>query len=600
MRKSNGSGGQKKNPLHYLFAAVWHYSAGHRNKIVWYWSMFVVAEAIQLIIYPMVMAKIIDVIQKQGITTDTIQILLLLLLSTLVIEIAFWLLHGPARLIEEANAFRIRTNYRKYLLKGVMTLPMKWHVEHHSGDIIDKIEKGTSALFQFSKNSFQIIYAGIRLIISYAMLVYFSWSAGYIVLAMILATAWITMRFDAVLIDHYRELNRAENSVSESIFDGISNIATVIILRVERLVFTAIMRKVEKPFELFKRNNRVNEVKWFLTNMCCALMAILVLGAYFWQNIGTANGVLVAKVYILITYLDKVSDLFFKFANLYGEILQQRGKVFNAEELSKDFVDENFINHVLPENWKQVEIKGLNFSHHTEEKTDLHLANISLTVHRGERIAFVGKSGSGKSTLMSIMRDIYQPQSMTLLVDGAFISGFDGISRAIALIPQDPEIFATTILENITLGAEYEEGFVKRFTDMACFTEVIAKLPHGLNSSIKEKGVNLSGGQQQRLALARGFLACTEKDIVLLDEPTSSLDTVTEMEVYQNIFREFSDKTVISSIHRLHLLPLFDRIYFMNEGQIIAFGSLTELLRACPEFQELWQQYNQHRQEAPV
>jgi len=118
------------------------------------------------------------------------------------------------------------------------------------------------------------------------------------------------------------------------------------------------------------------------------------------------------------------------------------------------------------------------------------------------------------------------------------------------------------------------------------------------DSSIKEKGVNLSGGQQQRLALARGLLACHDKDIVLLDEPTSSLDTGTEMKVYGNIFREFYDKTIVSSIHRLHLLPLFNRIYFFSNGQIIASGSLSELLNQCLEFQELWRQYNEHKEEA--
>ena len=81
-----------------------------------------------------------------------------------------------------------------------------------------------------------------------------------------------------------------------------------------------------------------------------------------------------------------------------------------------------------------------------------------------------------------------------------------------------------------------------------------------LAQSIKEKGVNLSVGQQQRLALARGLLACHDKDVVLLDEPTSSLDTATEMKVYRNIFREFREKTIISSIHRLHLLPLFHKM----------------------------------------
>lgn len=105
----------------------------------------------------------------------------------------------------------------------------------------------------------------------------------------------------------------------------------------------------------------------------------------------------------------------------------------------------------------------------------------------------------------------------------------------------------------------------------------------------------MSGGQQQRLALARGLAACDDKDIVLLDEPTSSLDIATEMQVYRNVFSAFTGKTVVSSIHRLHLLPLFDRIYVFAHGRIIGAGSLSELLVTCHEFQRLWEQY--HEQE---
>ena len=133
------------------------------------------------------------------------------------------------------------------------------------------------------------------------------------------------------------------------------------------------------------------------------------------------------------------------------------------------------------------------------------------------------------------------------------------MSHAIALIPQEPEIFATTIRENITVGVDRSLKEIKKFTDLARFTVVAERLPKKFESSIVEKGVNLSGGEKQRLALARGLMACQDKSIVLLDEPTSSVDFRNEMQIYQNIFAEFKDKAIIS-IHRLHLL-LFDHIY---------------------------------------
>jgi ABC-type bacteriocin/lantibiotic exporter with double-glycine peptidase domain len=283
---------------------------------------------------------------------------------------------------------------------------------------------------------------------------------------------------------------------------------------------------------------------------------------------------------------------------MYSDLLQRKARVMNAEELAKDFRAENFMNHVLPQSWQRLEVENLNFSYHSDGDGDLHLENVSLSLARGERIALVGESGSGKTTFLKVMRDLYHPRSLQLKADEQRIQGgFGGISRAIALVPQNPEIFATTILENITLGADYDLNFVRQFTDMACFSDVVEELPRKFDSSIKEKGVNLSGGQQQRLALARGLLACHDKDVVLLDEPTSSLDTATEMKVYRNIFRDFREKTIISSVHRLHLLPLFDRIYVFNDGQITASGTLKDLLADCSEFQELWQQYNAGKEE---
>ena len=167
------------------------------------------------------------------------------------------------------------------------------------------------------------------------------------------------------------------------------------------------------------------------------------------------------------------------------------------------------------------------------------------------------------------------------------------LSAQIALIPQDPEIFATTVRENITMGIDHTMSTLKKFTDMARFTSVGERLPKQWESSIVEKGVNLSGGEKQRLALARGLLACADKSIVLLDEPTSSVDMKNEALIYEGIFKAFKDKTVISSIHRLHLLHMFDTIHYFENGKIIASGSLNELLQSSSKFQNLWRKYQE-------
>ncbi len=567
---------------------MWRYSEGNRKKVVVFWSMAVTSSSLGLFLGPLIFAKIIDVIAKEGVSSSSLLTLGSLLGSSVILELAFWAIHGPARIMERVNAFQVRASYRKHLLQGVMGLPMEWHVYHHSGDTIDKVEKGTSALFSFSEESFEVIYAIVRLIGSYGMLVYFSPSSAYIVLFMVILTMWITMKFDTILVKEYEELNRAENTISESVFDAISNISTVIILRVERLVFRAIEHKIQKPYELFKHNNLLNEMKWFFTSMCCAVMVALVLGSYFSNNKEIKAEALVASVYLLINYLSKISELFYTFTKMYGDVLKRRAAVRNAEELAHDFRKGNFTNYVLPQTWKHLDVSNLTFSYHSEDGGDLHLDDVSLRINRGEKIAFIGETGSGKTTFLKVARGLYGTKSLNLSVDGVdVVEGFEGIRQDIALVPQNPELFATTIRENITLGAMYDDAFVRRYTDMACFTDVAEK--YGFEKSIKEKGVNLSGGQQQCLALARGLLASHDNGILLLDEPTSSLDAVTEMRVYQNIFTGCEGKTIISTIHRLHLLPLFDRIYLFEGGKVIASGTLSELLKNSKAFQALWQ-----------
>lgn len=584
----------KNNPLVKLFGALWYYSVGNRRTVALFWLMFVLNEAVNIVVQPLLTAKILNSIQThQGVNEDNLLTLFGYLGLMLCATLFFWMLHGPGRILERSNAFKVRIEYRKFLLGGVMNLPLGWQAEHHSGDTIEKIKEGTSALYDFGSGTFVIMYSLTRLLVCFGILAYHSHLAVLVALSMMLVSAWIIMRIDRVLIPQYRDLSRAENKISESVTDATSNISTVIILRVEKVVFNAIVKKLEKPYDLFVTNIKLSEWKWFLTNFCCRIMVCLSLGVYFWQQSHSHAVFEIGVYYLLLSYLERVSDLFNRFCEMYGDIVIRRTRVMNAEDLSKDFkVTTNFANHVLPKNWQKLEIKDLSFSYHGEEG-DMHLNKISLSLKRGQRYAFVGESGSGKTTFLKLVRDLYHPQKLTLSVDGVVIpDGFEGISRAIALVPQNPEIFATTIDWNIGLGADYDPVLVTQSTDMACFSSVVATLPKGLESSIKEKGVNLSGGQQQRLALARGLLACHDKDIVLLDEPTSSLDTATEMDVYQNIFEGLAGKTIVSSIHRLHLLPLFDKICLFDKGKIIGEGTLRELLDTSPEFQLLWSKYS--------
>ncbi len=388
----------------------------------------------------------------------------------------------------------------------------------------------------------------------------------------------------------YKRVSGMENETSAKVFDALSNVTTVIILRVEALVLKALAFAIGKPRTQFLTNSRLNEWKWFSASIAGRFASMAVIAVYLIHQL-SLGVVMVGTVYILYGYVDRIRMTFFQFASLYNDIIRWRAQVANAEELSKDFRDLPESAHRLPAGWETLSIANLSFSYESGSD-DLHLNDVTLEIKKGERVALIGESGGGKSTFLKLLRDLYHPKSLALSVDGRSIAdGFVGISDSISLVPQDPEIFSTTIRENITLGVEYPETHIKVFTDIARFSDVVERLPKKLESSIVEKGVNLSGGEKQRLALSRGLLASEHKDIVLLDEPTSSVDFGNELKIYQNIFDAFPGKTVISSIHRLHLLSLFDSVYLLRDGRVIANGSFEELKNNSKDFRVLWDEY---------
>src|SRR5262249_42285558 len=149
----------------------------------------------------------------------------------------------------------------------------------------------------------------------------------------------------------------------------------------------------------------------------------------------------------------------------------------------------------------------------------------------------------------------------------------------------------SSIGQNVTIGVEHDPAAIRRALDTAGFTPVLARLPHGLETGIKERGVNLSGGEKQRLALARGILAAAGSSLVMLDEPTSSLDPETEAGIYDRLLAACPDACIVSAVHRLHLLPRFDTIVLLERGRVVDAGGLRQLLARQPAFRALWQSY---------
>jgi ATP-binding cassette subfamily B protein len=207
------------------------------------------------------------------------------------------------------------------------------------------------------------------------------------------------------------------------------------------------------------------------------------------------------------------------------------------------------------------------------------LDRFSLTVAPGEHVALVGPSGAGKTTVLALLLRFYDPQSGAVRIGGTDLREYDpaALRRLIAVVPQEPVIFAASVLDNVRYGrplATREEA--ERACEQAFALEFINRLPQGMDTMLGERGVTLSGGQRQRLSIARALLA--DRPILLLDEATSSLDAASERMVQQALEALERGRSSLVIAHRLATVQHADRIVVMDRGRIVAQGSHAELM----------------------
>ena len=211
----------------------------------------------------------------------------------------------------------------------------------------------------------------------------------------------------------------------------------------------------------------------------------------------------------------------------------------------------------------------------------LAVDEVSFSVRAGEKVAIVGPSGAGKSTLFHLLLRFYDPTSGTISLDGVPINAADPreIRKRIALVPQEPVVFAASARENIRFGRpEASDAEVERAADLAHATEFIRRLPGGLEAQLGERGVTLSGGQRQRIAIARAILR--DAPLLLLDEATSALDAESETLVQTALEELMRHRTTLVIAHRLATVLSCDRIMVIDQGRIVELGTHASLVAA--------------------
>lgn len=217
------------------------------------------------------------------------------------------------------------------------------------------------------------------------------------------------------------------------------------------------------------------------------------------------------------------------------------------------------------------------------------IQSLSLDIPQGKKIAIIGRSGAGKSTLLKLIQGALVPTEGSVTVNGISAHQFgDEIAHVIAVLNQRPHLFDTTLANNIALG---HSGCTKEemmdAVERAQLSQLVASLPAGLNTPMRETGQRFSGGERQRVALARVLLQNTP--ILILDEPTVGLDPRTERELLSTIFHSTTGKTLVWVTHHLVGAEQMDEIIFMEQGKIIMQGSHAELMEREPRYRHLYE-----------
>jgi ATP-binding cassette subfamily C protein LapB len=297
-----------------------------------------------------------------------------------------------------------------------------------------------------------------------------------------------------------------------------------------------------------------------------AQVAAILFGVYLIIEGQITQGALIGAVILGGRTMSPLSQLANTLSRVNGAMAAYRnlskliGKSFNsASNLSP--ISRSSLNG-------EIEFKNVSFNFEGTKQSTID--NVSFKIPAGQKIALVGKMGSGKSTMSKLIAGMMEPTSGAILVDGVDVRQIDpaDVRKNIGVMLQDSWLFSGTIRENIQMGySEYDDEHVLEICKIAGVDDFVGSHPKGYDLEIKERGVGLSGGQKQTINLARSLLH--KPNIVLLDEPTSSMDQGTEQKVISSLHDFCKGKTMVIVTHRNPILSMVDRVLVMENGKII-------------------------------
>lgn len=286
---------------------------------------------------------------------------------------------------------------------------------------------------------------------------------------------------------------------------------------------------------------------------------------------------------LLGIYFSNLGNIFTAF-NVYGTLKNNLERISDILEHPSEEKDKNSIKI---QSIEKIEFKNVSFKY-AGQKVYV-LKNLNFSIHKGEKIAFVGKTGSGKSTILGLLMGLYPPVEGEILVNGINIKKLDmeSFKTLMGFVPQEPFIFNKSIKNNIIMNHDYPLTKVIEVAKIAQIDEEINNMPMKYETVISEFGHNISGGQKQRIILARSLIHNPE--LIILDEATSSVDNLTELAI--TTYFKNNNKTQIIVAHRLSTIINSDKIFLVENGVITASGNHKDLLKSSSTYKQLNKEY---------